>query len=89
MGSADLIPDRRRIHFPLNGGPRPSDEDKDRGHRGAQAARAVLDATVVPPPAEPAVVRQLAATAIGRARRGLAAARDALQRSEPDDSPHA
>ena len=87
MGVADLIPDRRRNHFPLNGGPRPSDADKERGHRGADKARAVLDAAIPDPPATTrTVIHALGSASISRARAGIRAARVALQRT--DDTGH-
>jgi hypothetical protein len=87
MGVADLIPDRRRNHFPLNGGPRPSDADKERGHRGAENARSVLDAAIPTPPATTkTVIHELGSASIGRARTGIKAARAALRRT--DDTGH-
>lgn len=82
MTSASLIPDRRRKHFPLNGGPRPTDRERREGHRGIAAARKALEETDPTAEHEPTVLVALTADQVSRARRGIDAARHAL--ADPD-----
>lgn len=85
MSSGALIPDRRRKYFPLNGGPRPSNEEKERGREGVAAARAALAAVKPDGPSGPTVVARLTPEQIVRARKGIAQARDALNNRDTAD----
>ena len=80
MTSASLIPDRLRNHFALNGGRRPTKLERYQGHKGIDAARAVLDETTPPPPADPHehVHVPLTGEQIERAHKGIDAARHIL-----------
>ncbi len=78
MTSAALIPDRRRKYFPRNGGPRPTESHRQCSQTGIAAAREALAATIPPPPGEPKVIKQLTPEQVARARKGIAAARNAL-----------
>jgi hypothetical protein len=86
MTSAALIPDRRRNHFPLNGGRRPTERERYEGHKGIDAARAVLDETTPPPHADPHVIVPLTASQIERAHKGIDAARHVLD-DDVDQNP--
>jgi hypothetical protein len=78
MTSASLIPDRLRNHFPLNGGRRPTERQCYEGHKGIEAARAVLEETTPLPLTGRPVVVPLTVEQTVRARKGLDTARHVL-----------
>jgi len=85
MGSAILIPDRRRRHLPLNGGPRPTRRHAEVAHKGLAAAReALTNAATAASDAEPERVHKqqarepMSSEQISRARQGLENARKKL-----------
>jgi len=84
MGKASMIPDRRRKRFPLNGGRRLSQAEKDRGHCGIAKVRSALDATDPRPQSEQRILSPHSDKARQRAQKGLDAARAALR--DPSDA---
>ena len=85
MGNTSLIPDRRRKHFPRNGGPLPTDRDRANGRAGLTAARKALAAAIPAPPSGPTIISRLTPEQLVRARQGIAAARRALMNdADPD-----
>ena len=80
MSNATLIPDRRRKHFPVNGGPRPTEDETEAAHRGLDEARRALAEIDPHGPAPKRVIREMAYGDRAQARRGIARARRALGR---------
>jgi hypothetical protein len=81
MRNGTLVPDRRRNRFPRNGGPRPTRDEIDRAHDGLHAARRALAETDAHLPMDtPATKSQLSTDARNRAERGIARARESLNR---------
>ena len=71
MGNATLVPDRRRKHFPLNGGPRPTDDEVDRAHRGLEQARRALLDSALDLPDHGHVTQKMRADDMQRGRRAI------------------
>ena len=82
MTSAPLIPDRRRTHFPINGGLRPTKDECQSGHDGIEKAREVLEATSPLAPTQHDIAVQLTPVEINRARAGITQARKALDEND-------